>query len=423
MTDYDFVLDINALTLATTTLKDGVKHLDNILRTVVDIKTNIHHNWVGQSADAYVDKLFAQQTEFTRRTEEIRVLIEDLEYIINEAEKMNKLALSFAGYIAYSSATHTNTVVSINKTSIREAIKSCADLEDIYAKQLEMIKDTANDAYGLQYARVVSSYEFDTLERKIKDNIKRISGLKDALVKYLRDMQALEDEVCARFSGDFRRPTILDEVASIYNGTNASFLMALGIGISSIVSNTSDIVEPYVSDNYKFNSSFTFNGFIHDQNSGDAAQLKMGYYAGDWNGCGWVAAYNVGVMVGQNFQPADIIRYYDSHGGALVDGAFGVNPLAIYMYLNSQGVKAKIDNAPINIDAKIEDSAVSILMYIHNKGGHYTAIQYVDGTYYAYNNEVGWNSAPQPIPSIETYLEQNKYLALSLITIPKEAAK
>ena len=423
MTDYDFVLDINALTLATTTFKNGVKHLNNIWQTVENVKTNIHSNWVGQSADAYVDKLFTQQKEFTRRTEEIKVLIEDLEYITNEAEKMNRIALSFAGYIANSSATRTNTVVSINKTSIREAIKSCADLEGIYAKQLERIKDAASDAYGLKYARVVSSYEFDTPQRKIKDNIKRISGLKDALVKYLRDMQVLEDEICARFSGAFRRPAILDEVASLYGGAYASALMALGIDISNKVSIVSDIVEPYVSENYKFNSSFTFNGFIHDQNSGDAAQLKMGYFTGDWNGCGWVAAYNVGVMVGQNFQPADIIRYYDSHGGALVDGAFGVNPLAINMYLNSQGVKAKIDNAPIHIDAKIEASAVSILTYLHDSGGHYTAIQYVDGMYYAYNNSQNWTTAPQPIPSIEAWLKERNFLALSLITIPKEVTK
>ena len=131
MTDYDFVLDKNALTLATTTLKNGVKHLENIWRTVENVKTNIHSNWVGQSADAYVDKLFAQKTEFTRRTEEIKVLIKDLEYITNEAEKMNRIALSFAGYIGNSSATRSNTVVSINKTSIREAIKSCADLEEL----------------------------------------------------------------------------------------------------------------------------------------------------------------------------------------------------------------------------------------------------------------------------------------------------
>jgi uncharacterized protein YukE len=427
---YDFVLDINAIKQTTAVLKQGLKHLDNIWRTVENVKTQIRSSWVGQSAEAYVEKLAEQKAEYVKHTDRIRDLVKDLEYIANEAEKMNLLASSFAGYIFNSSISRSNAVVSINKANIQQAIKTCTDLNDQYTRQLSKIKDAAAAGSGLKYARVLSGYELDAIQRKITDNIKRINGLKGALEKYLREMQILEEEVNARFSGAARKTAfgevvanIAGQVGSAYVNTLSNILLACGISISNTVSDISDIFSPYVKDNYAFNTGFTFNDFIYDQNSGDASQLKMGYFAGDWNGCGWVATYNAGRILGQTYKPADIIKFYDSHGGALVDGAFGVNPLAVDMYLNVHGVKAKIQNMPTKIDVRIEESVVSILLYLHNNGGHYTAIQYKDGAYYAYNNDPAYTTEPQPIPSIEAWLEERKFLVISLITILKEADK
>ena len=180
-----------------------------------------------------------------------------------------------------------------------------------------------------------------------------------------------------------------------------------------------DMPAPYVDENYKFNSAFTFSGLLFDQKSGDAAKLKMGYYTGDYNGCGWVATYNTGVMLGHHLSPADIIKYFDSHGGALVDGAFGVNPLAITLYLNEQGIEASILNLPTETDARIKNSEISILLYFHDQGGHYTTIQYADEMYYAYNNSQAWTTAAQPLPSVDAWLKENKYWAVSIITISK----
>ncbi|MCL1816420.1 MAG: hypothetical protein FWG43_02305, partial [Clostridiales bacterium] len=273
----------------------------------------------------------------------------------------------------------------------------------------------------LKFARSIYERDFDTVKTNVRNNTKKIYDLKDALLKYHNDMCLLEDEVCARFSAT-NKGGIVARLKDNFSQKITEFinpLLAFGIEISAIVSAVSNISDPYVSDNYAFNSGFTFSGFIHDQNSGDASTLKMGKYTGDYNGCGWIATYNVGVIMGENFQPADIIKYYDSHGGALVDGAFGANPLAINMYLNEQGINAKLNNLPGKVDSQIKDSKTSILMYLHENGGHYITIEYVNGMYYAYNNDTSrYPASPEPIPSIDAWLKEDNLTALFLITVP-----
>ncbi|MCL1816424.1 MAG: hypothetical protein FWG43_02325 [Clostridiales bacterium] len=48
---YDFVLDTTAIKKTIGELKNAVKHLDNIKRTMENVKTQIPWSWVGQSAN------------------------------------------------------------------------------------------------------------------------------------------------------------------------------------------------------------------------------------------------------------------------------------------------------------------------------------------------------------------------------------
>lgn len=143
----------------------------------------------------------------------------------------------------------------------------------------------------------------------------------------------------------------------------------------------------------------------------------MGYYQGSYNGCGWVATYNATLMLGKASDPADIIYSYDKYGGTVGNGIFGVNPLAIKLYFDSIGVESNMYNLPVKADERISSSHVSILAYAHSNGAHYVAIQYVDGKYYVYNYR-NQNSADQ-ISSIDSWLKDYGYTAISLITIGK----
>ena len=431
---YDFVINIPVLKQTIADLNKAVIELNAIWQTAEKVKNNTKNSWVGQSALSYIEMIDVQKVLFNNITSKIKGLIKDLNFILGEAEKMNKQAASFAGFVGSTATIAGKDIVSINKVNIRQAVNTCIDLDGIYAKQHRKIIDAGYAADGLKYAKVVSVWEFDSVKVKINNNKKKLGELKNALEKYEREMQALEEEVCARFNTvtiaeDIgKKPSIWDGVTDIAGQIGsglADALLGIGISISAVVSGASDIFDPYVDENYEFNSGFTFGGFIHNQNSGDAANLKMGYYTGDYNGCGWVATYNTGVLLGKDFQPADIIKYYDSRGGALVDGMFGVNPLAIQLYLKDQGIEANLHNLPSEVDSRIKDSKVSILMYFHGTGGHYITIQHVNGTYYAYNNDPkNYPNGSQPIQSIEAWLEENdKHWAAFLITIPEEVKK
>jgi uncharacterized protein YukE len=207
--DFDFIIDIPVFKQAMTNMKKAVKELEEVWQAVENVKTKIPGSWVGESAEAYKEKLAQQKIEFNNRTGEVRDLISDIEHIIREAEKMNRLALSFAGYITNYNLTRSDTenaVVSINKASIKRAIRTCADLDSHFNRQLNHVKDAAFTAKGLKYARIFSYGEFDAIERSIKDNSQRIYRLKCALVQYYNGMCMLEEEVCSRFSGVYKRP-------------------------------------------------------------------------------------------------------------------------------------------------------------------------------------------------------------------------
>jgi len=141
------------------------------------------------------------------------------------------------------------------------------------------------------------------------------------------------------------------------------------------------------SENYEHNIklSFDLKTPIDDQSKSSANQIKMGTSEGmneGWyNGCGWVAAYNALIILGNPQHPADIVKYFEESGGTVFDGVFGTYPNAIEDYLKSLGFTVNQTLFPglrTNLDNTIKESKVSILAYAHTTAAHYTAVEYRD---------------------------------------------
>jgi hypothetical protein len=112
----------------------------------------------------------------------------------------------------------------------------------------------------------------------------------------------------------------------------------------------------------------------------------MGYFTGDYNGCGWVATYNAAELLGIPQIPADIIQYYEKSGGTILDGLFGVNPLALEKYFSQPefkdaGITAEMKNLPKSVDDLVKNSDIAIINYMHDSGMHYITVEYSDGIY------------------------------------------
>ena len=195
----------------------------------------------------------------------------------------------------------------------------------------------------------------------------------------------------------------------------------------------------FIEDNYAHNRTFDFDGFIFDQRAYDARNLRFGSGAmwradvqfgpgegwGWYNGCGWVATYNAALLLGRNYHPAYIIRYFETLGGAVADGMFGLNPMAIDTFFQNRGVTAVTHNLPDSTDDIIRDSSVSVLTYIRSDGGaHIVTIYYDIATemFRVFNDWIAGSTrtAPGELRSVDAWLrsaDNNIWQTLTVTTL------
>lgn len=187
--------------------------------------------------------------------------------------------------------------------------------------------------------------------------------------------------------------------------------------LSWTVSAVSEVVKPYMQENYA-NNQDTFAGMINGQGrrTQPAAGMKIGYGNGADNGCGWIATYNAGNVLGQTTHPSDIIRYYEINGGTVLNGIGGVNPYSVKTYFEESSVDTNMINFPEYMDLRIRKSTVSILKYWHGRSSHFVAVEYINGNYYIYNESNDSEKAKQQV-SIDDWLNDNGYTVLALITL------
>lgn len=172
--------------------------------------------------------------------------------------------------------------------------------------------------------------------------------------------------------------------------------------------------------NFQYNTKLKFDDFIYDQNSGNAAKLKVGAFGnGADNGCGAISVYNALKILGINIHPAYVVLSLETTGGALVGGLLGINPKAVENTFKELEFNVNNEYLPKNLDASFKDSHVGILAYVHDSGAHYVAIQYVDGKYNVYNDGYEKSKARE-FDTLYDFIAEGNFLPISLVTIPSD---
>ena len=128
---------------------------------------------------------------------------------------------------------------------------------------------------------------------------------------------------------------------------------------------------------------FDLSTMVTNQNERPANQIRMGTAEGlneGWyNGCGWIAAYNALIRLGNPQHPAEIVWHFETSGGTVLGGVFGTYPHSIEAYFKSLGYDVKHTLFPqvtLDIDEAIKTSGVSILAYLHSGAAHYVMVEY-----------------------------------------------
>lgn len=119
----------------------------------------------------------------------------------------------------------------------------------------------------------------------------------------------------------------------------------------------------------------TADGFLVDQRR--AACYRYGAFCCDYNGCGWIAIYNMLLMLGERERPADLIRYLEEQGvfrGAILGGCMGTYPWSVVGYFRRRGRRVRWGLRKSTIARLAETAKAGALFYQRPNGtAHYVA--------------------------------------------------
>ena len=118
------------------------------------------------------------------------------------------------------------------------------------------------------------------------------------------------------------------------------------------------------------------NGMLRDQNRLSA--VRFGVATSDYNGCGWVALYNVLRLLGERMTVADAVR--EMEGGLWLRGRAGASPLRLIRVLRKHGCTVTTSARKAQFDAAAGDRA-GVVFYLRShlsSGAHFAAFSRPD---------------------------------------------
>ena len=214
--------------------------------------------------------------------------------------------------------------------------------------------------------------------------------------------------------------------ASDYNGyylITFTYKMLSNLILSMLHINLAVHVLSYWSWNYNYENNrlyYTGTYITNQKTSIISTIIRLGFFTGDYNGCGWIATYNALRFLGcKNIQPYNIVSFYDSWG-ILLYGAFGILPDAVadyFRHLGYSNVDIKLCIGNSGIDRFIANHRVAIVFYIHSSGGHYVMVYREKKQFYSYNMFSNFSGRYSHGSSFEKTLNERGRVAVAVIGI------
>lgn len=157
--------------------------------------------------------------------------------------------------------------------------------------------------------------------------------------------------------------------------------------------------------------AITSDGYIINQSL--LSNIKYGKYTSDYNGCGWISAYNSLISLGKSPKYTEVISDLQNH--SIFNGLFGTNPLYFNKYFSQKGYKVKINLCKKKFNAAASSCTTNIILYFHSKGAHFVSFKSLgNGKYHFYNDIYG---KEDDIRTMDQFLDQTGFLPAMLISI------
>lgn len=166
-------------------------------------------------------------------------------------------------------------------------------------------------------------------------------------------------------------------------------------------------------------TAYSRDGYIIDQ--ARMQDVPYGCRMSDYNGCGWIAAFNFLRYMGAPVSQEELTRALSRR--SLFRGLLGTSPLRLKRYLESRGFPMRACMLPGRAIARAEKAEAGVLLYRHRGGWHFVAFLRAhaadDGErrFRFLNAHPGWEAH---VCSMLTFLEKDNMRPLILcLTYPK----
>lgn len=170
-----------------------------------------------------------------------------------------------------------------------------------------------------------------------------------------------------------------------------------------------------------FNRKKSSHDFIFDQNTGNAAQMKLGFFKSGFNGCGWIATHNALLLLGKKPKSEKIITEYELTGAVLF-GLFGISPLSVALFFRRRGYPTVISIRRRRMDSAAKEAQCSILYYWHRRGAHYIACRWDGNRFVGYNTWLN-STGPEDLgPSLEKKFSSGNRKPRVLISVSRKSS-
>lgn len=155
------------------------------------------------------------------------------------------------------------------------------------------------------------------------------------------------------------------------------------------------------------------DGYIIDQRR--TSGLQYGKYASNWNGCGWIAAYNLLLYMGFGCSPEDV----NGELAAILPhkGRMGTPVRTMEKYLASRGVGVRCVWTRGRILSAIERAHSGILRYVDEGAPHYVTFVRANGGQWRFFNAI--EEDPAHFSTMEEFFRDHapRYLVRALIPV------
>ena len=132
------------------------------------------------------------------------------------------------------------------------------------------------------------------------------------------------------------------------------------------------------------NEACSEDGYIIDQRLVD--DVPYGKFHSDYNGCGWIASYNLLRCMGRDISVDEVCRALEK--GSLFRGLLGTGPFRIRRYLKKSGLHVKTVLSKKKAAALAPAFLCGMMLYRHSAGYHFVAFSNQGGGLMRFYNAI-----------------------------------